>query len=143
MPRSFLQATLVKTSLCLAALTALPSAFAADRVFFESPADGATVTSPLKVKFGLEGMKIAPLGDMTANTGHHHLIINGQVIKAGETGLLVTAGDEQELAEAIIKLLENEELRANCIANAKELILKEHTPNVYMERLGDIYRELV
>lgn len=85
MPRSFLQATLVKTSLCLAALTALPSAFAADRVFFESPADGATVTSPLKVKFGLEGMKIAPLGDMTANTGHHHLIINGQVIKAGET----------------------------------------------------------
>lgn len=85
MPRSFLQATLVKTSLCLAALTALPSAFAADRVFFESPADGATVTAPLKVKFGLEGMKIAPLGDMTANTGHHHLIINGQVIKAGET----------------------------------------------------------
>ena len=65
------------------------------------------------------------------------------LIKAGETGLLVTAGDEQELAEAIIKLLENEELRANCIANAKELILKEHTPNVYMERLGDIYRELV
>nr|WP_317204315.1 DUF4399 domain-containing protein [Janthinobacterium sp.] len=63
----------------------MPTAFAADRVFFESPTDGATVTSPVKVKFGLEGMKIAPLGDMTAKTGHHHLIINGAVIKSGDT----------------------------------------------------------
>lgn len=85
MPRSFIPVVLAKASLCLAAALALPAAFAADRVFFESPADGATVTSPVKVKFGLEGMKIAPLGDMTDKTGHHHLIINGQVIKAGET----------------------------------------------------------
>ena len=85
MPRSFVPIALAKASLCLAAVWAVPTAFAADRVFFEGPADGATVTSPLKVKFGLEGMKIAPLGDMTAKTGHHHLIINGTVIQAGET----------------------------------------------------------
>ena len=84
MPRSSLQAVLAKTTLSLAALMALPTAFAADRVFFESPGDGATVTSPVKVKFGLEGMQIAPLGDMTDKTGHHHLIIDGEVIKAGE-----------------------------------------------------------
>ena len=85
MPRSFLPIALAKASLCLAAALTMPAAFAADRVFFEGPADGATVTSPVKVKFGLEGMKIAPLGDMTAKTGHHHLIINGAVIKAGDT----------------------------------------------------------
>ena len=85
MPRSFFPIALAKASLCLAAALTMPAAFAADRVFFESPADGATVTSPVKVKFGLEGMKIAPLGDMTAKTGHHHLIINGAVIKAGDT----------------------------------------------------------
>ena len=85
MPRSYLAATLAKTTLCLSALIALPTAFAAERVFFDSPSDGATVTSPVKVKFGLEGMKIAPLGDMTDKTGHHHLIINGGVVKAGET----------------------------------------------------------
>ena len=93
MPRSFLPLALTKASLFLAAMVALPTAFAADRVFFDSPADGATVTSPVKVKFGLEGMKIAPLGDMTDKTGHHHLIINGQVIKAGE----VVPADEKHL----------------------------------------------
>lgn len=76
---------LAKSTLVLAALTALPTAFAAERVYFESPADGATVTSPFKVKFGLEGMKIGPLGDMTDKTGHHHLIINSEAIKAGDT----------------------------------------------------------
>ena len=34
--------------------------------------------------FGLEGMKIAALGDMTDKTGHHHLIINGAAVKAGD-----------------------------------------------------------
>jgi hypothetical protein len=53
-------------------------------VAFVEPADGATVTSPFKVKFGVTGMEIKPAGDMTANTGHHHLLINAAPIKAGE-----------------------------------------------------------
>jgi len=71
--------------LALAGLLSVSSAQAADRVYFESPRDNATVTSPFKVKFGLEGMKIAPLGDMTDKTGHHHLIIDGSVVKPGES----------------------------------------------------------
>ena len=47
------------------------------RVFFVEPKDGATVTSPVHVKFGVEGMKVAPAGTMTENTGHHHLLIDG------------------------------------------------------------------
>ncbi|MCU6434249.1 DUF4399 domain-containing protein [Undibacterium sp. Jales W-56] len=59
------------------------SAQAAERTFFEAPADNAEVSSPFKVKFGLEGMKIAPLGDMTEKTGHHHLIIDGAALASG------------------------------------------------------------
>lgn len=46
------------------------------RVYIVSPADGATVTSPVTVVFGLEGMGVAPAGVDRANTGHHHLLID-------------------------------------------------------------------
>ncbi|MBA5845094.1 DUF4399 domain-containing protein, partial [Escherichia coli] len=63
------------------------------RVFFEAPSDGATVSNPVTVKFGLEGMELRPAGDMTPNTGHHHLLIDerpipkGDVIPASERSL--------------------------------------------------------
>lgn len=41
-----------------------------------SPRDGETVTSPVKVVFGLEGMTVAPAGDPTPNSGHHHLLVD-------------------------------------------------------------------
>ena len=45
-------------------------------VYFISPKDGATVTSPFLVQFGLKGMGVAPAGVKFANTGHHHLLID-------------------------------------------------------------------
>jgi len=45
-------------------------------VYIVSPADGATVSSPVTVVFGLKGMGVAPAGTQTENTGHHHLIID-------------------------------------------------------------------
>lgn len=66
-------------------LAASVSAATAQSVSFAEPADGATVTSPFKVKFSVAGMDIKPAGDMAANTGHHHLIINGAALKAGES----------------------------------------------------------
>ncbi|WP_174554615.1 DUF4399 domain-containing protein [Pandoraea norimbergensis] len=54
------------------------------RVFFVAPKDGATVTNPVVVKFGVEGMAIKPAGDMSPNTGHHHLIIDGDPVPAGQ-----------------------------------------------------------
>jgi Domain of unknown function (DUF4399) len=45
-------------------------------VYIISPADGAKVTSPLKVQFGLKGMGIAPAGITFENSGHHHLLID-------------------------------------------------------------------
>jgi hypothetical protein len=54
-------------------------------VDFAEPKSGATVTSPFKVKMVVNGMKVNPAGDMTASTGHHHLIVNGGPIKEGES----------------------------------------------------------
>jgi hypothetical protein len=45
-------------------------------VYIISPADGATVTSPVRVVFGLRGMGVAPAGVDVPDTGHHHLMIN-------------------------------------------------------------------
>ena len=40
------------------------------------PVDGETVTNPVKIVFGLEGMGVAPAGIEFNNTGHHHLLID-------------------------------------------------------------------
>jgi len=48
------------------------------KVYIASPEDGATVSSTFTVVFGLEGMGVAPAGVQTANTGHHHLLVNGE-----------------------------------------------------------------
>ncbi len=45
-------------------------------VYIVSPTDGATVSSPVKVIFGLSGAGIAPAGIQAKDTGHHHLIVD-------------------------------------------------------------------
>ncbi|MCC0080918.1 MAG: DUF4399 domain-containing protein [Rhodobacter sp.] len=52
-----------------------PSAEAA-RVYIANLADGDTVTSPVTVVFGLQGMGVAPAGVERDHTGHHHLLID-------------------------------------------------------------------
>lgn len=44
--------------------------------YIVSPTDGATVSSPVKVVFGLSGMGVAPAGVQFENAGHHHLLID-------------------------------------------------------------------
>ncbi|MES2125931.1 MAG: DUF4399 domain-containing protein [Pseudomonadota bacterium] len=75
----------MKRAILAVALSAMAVAAAAQQsVSFAEPADGATVSSPFKVKFAVAGMDVKPAGDMAANTGHHHLLINATSIKAGE-----------------------------------------------------------
>ncbi len=54
------------------------------RVFFVEPKDDANVTQEFKVVMGVEGMMVKPLGDMSADTGHHHLLINAENVPSGE-----------------------------------------------------------
>ncbi|MDJ0758637.1 MAG: DUF4399 domain-containing protein [Woeseiaceae bacterium] len=49
------------------------------RVFFITPADGDTVQSPVAIEFGIENMEVAPAGQDTTHSGHHHLIINAEL----------------------------------------------------------------
>ncbi len=52
------------------------------KAYFLNIKSGDTLTSPVTIKFGLSGMGIAPAGlqgDATANTGHHHLIIDKEL----------------------------------------------------------------
>jgi hypothetical protein len=46
------------------------------RVFFVNLSDGESVTSPVTVRFGINGMSIAPAGVDKPMSGHHHLLIN-------------------------------------------------------------------
>jgi hypothetical protein len=47
--------------------------------YFITPKDGATVTSPVSIQFGLKGMGVAPAGVQFENTGHHHLLIDTDI----------------------------------------------------------------
>lgn len=47
-----------------------------DGVYFITPRNGDTVTSPVAVRFGLKGKGVAPAGTNLPNTGHHHLLID-------------------------------------------------------------------
>ena len=49
------------------------------------PADGATVGTTFKVRFGVKGMAVAPAGEIVANSGHNHLLINRMPVPKGES----------------------------------------------------------
>lgn len=48
-------------------------------VYIISPKNGDVVGKNFVVKFGLKNMGIAPAGSDIKNTGHHHLIVNGEL----------------------------------------------------------------
>ncbi|HUF72772.1 MAG TPA: DUF4399 domain-containing protein [Gammaproteobacteria bacterium] len=76
--------------LCIQGAPALPQgaadllprtpAPAGAEVYIQSPANGAEVTSPFTVRFGLSGMGVAPAGVTAENTGHHHLLIDVETL---------------------------------------------------------------
>jgi hypothetical protein len=61
-------------------------------LYFLSPEDGAQVTSPVTVRFGLRGMGVAPAGITHEDTGHHHLLVN--VDETPPQGLPLPATDQ-------------------------------------------------
>jgi hypothetical protein len=53
-------------------------------LYIITPEDGATLSSPVTVRFGLKGMGVAPAGVDKPGTGHHHLIIDAPLPPAGQ-----------------------------------------------------------
>lgn len=84
----------VSLFICIAALAeGLPRSASSDnaQVYFITPTNGAVVTNPVRIVFGLKGMGVAPAGTEKANTGHHHLLIDVADIELG----LPIAKDDQ------------------------------------------------
>lgn len=53
------------------------------KVFFVSPEDGAELSSPVYVEFGVEGMEVEPAGELSLDKGHHHIIVNEGFLSKG------------------------------------------------------------
>jgi hypothetical protein len=72
-----------------AATPAAPaSTSSAPRVYFVEPQDGATVKSPVKLRFGIDNYELAavPQGTVTSarpNMGHHHVGVDIDCLPAG------------------------------------------------------------
>jgi|TARA_R100001143_G_scaffold40285_2_gene36808 hypothetical protein len=56
------------------------------KAYFVTLEDGAVVSSPFVVTFGLSGMGVAPAGTEKAHTGHHHLLIDRPKLGEGPDG---------------------------------------------------------
>lgn len=46
------------------------------KVFFIDLVDGDKISSPLELRFGIEGMQVVPAGTEQEHSGHHHLLID-------------------------------------------------------------------
>ncbi|MGE1174392.1 DUF4399 domain-containing protein [Pseudomonas sp. BW7P1] len=81
MSRAVLAGLLMSASVLASAATPAPKGA---EVFIVSPEDGATVSQTFTVKFGTKDVALAPAGDATPNTGHHHLLIDAKdIVPAG------------------------------------------------------------
>lgn len=76
--------SLLQSVLIFAVVVALTPARAGEsaRLYIISPADGAEVSSPFVVQFGLKGMGVAPAGIEFPGTGHHHLLVDVEELPA-------------------------------------------------------------
>jgi hypothetical protein len=72
------------------------------RVEISEPANGATVSAPVKVVLTATGVRIAPATDSTPGTGHHHLFVDRDVtpvtdtMPRGVTGILHLGSGQTE-----------------------------------------------
>jgi len=73
MSRAALAGLLMCVSVLASAATPAPKGA---EVSIVSPEDGATVPQTVVVKFAVENVALAPAGDTTKNTVHHHLLID-------------------------------------------------------------------
>lgn len=64
--------------------SALPEVPADASVFFKSPKNGETVSSPVKVEMGVKGMSVDSAGAVKPKSGHFHILIDaGDSIPSG------------------------------------------------------------
>jgi glycosyltransferase involved in cell wall biosynthesis len=63
----------------------------------------------------------------------------GEVLSDRETALLIAPGNRDELASAIVRLVDSRELRARLGANARKVAVEQHTWTHNARRVLDAY----
>jgi hypothetical protein len=71
---------LINTPLNLLANDLISESASNAEVYFIQPTNGQKIKGKVKVVFGLKNMGVAPAGINKKNTGHHHLLINTDVL---------------------------------------------------------------
>jgi len=66
-----------------------------------------------------------------------------EIVKNNQTGLLVPPADSKALARAILELLENGEKAKKLGRNGRKLIEEKFSQETMIERIEDLYRELL
>ena len=83
---SLLSALALTFAIALPATAGETPSAAGVKYYFVNLKDGDTVSSPVKVVFGLAGMGVAPAGVEKENTGHHHILLNRAEFGKGPDG---------------------------------------------------------
>jgi glycosyltransferase involved in cell wall biosynthesis len=66
-----------------------------------------------------------------------------EVVIHEKTGLLVEAGDHEGLAKSIIQILNNPDEALRFTASARELVMKEHSIDVMIDKIESLYKKLL
>jgi hypothetical protein len=76
---------MAKDSTQTAAIPALPAVPTGAKVYFKNLKNGQSVTSPVKVEMGVDGMKVDTAGPVVAGSGHFHILVDvGDSIATGQ-----------------------------------------------------------
>ena len=139
MRHKFILLIFIGIATCLPYATARSPSTPGAYVYIISPENGALVTSPVVVKFGLRGMGVAPAGVRIKNTGHHHLLINMENLPNIDKPI---PADEQHIhfgkgqTEAVIKLKSGEHtlqlLFADFVHIPHEPVIKSEPITIYV-----------
>ena len=78
-------AALAASGLVLTVLAGCATPAPKQSVSLLEPANGATVGTTFQVRFGVNGMAVAPAGAIVADSGHNHLLINKMAVPKGES----------------------------------------------------------
>jgi glycosyltransferase involved in cell wall biosynthesis len=92
-----------------------------------------------------EGLPASLLEAMACGTPSIATDVEGssEVITDGETGLLVPPRNPKMLAEAILKLLNNEGLRRRMGAKGREHVIANYDWEITVDRIENIYRRII
>ena len=66
-----------------------------------------------------------------------------EMVQNNETALLVPAGDPKAMADAIARVLSDEQLASQLTANAREIVSSRFSPETYVRSLAEVYRAVI